>query len=914
MEKLLRTQLFLAAQSNKGMPGVPSGSEGARAIPSISMHSKLGEYGQTEVYMHFKRNVILGNVLFRTLWLGCKLWLIRASRRSSISTKAKEGLFGIQVQPTLLLTLLPDEISKGDKDICRILGPTKLTTLEKLLIKASFRFKVYQKKDEPIRTYDVFVAYQAEVISALKADQTPQYIDAMAILKDMHVLLIDLGEFKKIDGISNNLANLATSAYWSGMLYEDWNRVYSNILDEALKRLWRSKHYFNDVVGLFCELYEQTRNSASKEISIGFMRQSVMAWQKLRERWVQEIEVQGRNEHGSANPCELGKPAQNTYTDVVDSFIAWWELLLKSIYPSLKNRPALQWSEFRELGEHFEQHLKYTVLMFMNSVYVGDIFASEWILNTLQQWRSLLSYKLEFDHYAIERPQLLTLDKLSITQEEAIRLLKNRSTGISDTEIAFDKLFAICISNYWYDVICILIYLLSLWVRRTERQSALPVKLIKTLLSGQSNKPKEERPNTPQAFSTATELFQAILRQYFYDGDYRRGYRNRLDLLIESVKRIEKPSMRSGRVYSEYGADDLESTRFGQLFALCVTVKPSWNPALRLESDLREMINSDDRLARNLRELIDSYLNLLEHENFISYENAYGLIFTDQQGHLSFQEARQIVKNGLTNILQLLDSQRRDRIIHSEIDSNRLKEISYMASAVAFDRDKAAFPLNCFPKMTPIGDVLEKRKLVFKMNKGEFTSPSLAQLASNEADFFSEPMKNYVASVVLSMLLKQIKVDSFKAFEENTYWNVLQEHSSRLIQRNLSPILLLDSRLRPEWVSNWYTAIDDKNVTLPKGLNVSRKRRNEEAYFCNLNDIEAYNAPLPIGSSYLIARETFDELFVTDYGGERYVDASVNPKYEDKTIVDLELEFAIMVKTNEYPAIRLKYLPTESSK
>lgn len=912
VEKLLKSQLFVNAQSNNWIPGVSWGSENARQKPSISMHSMLGEYGDVEIFKHFKQNTTLENVHFKFLWMGCKLWLIRASRKTSAVKADNEDFFGIKEQPSLLFPLLPGEIYMGDQNICRIIGSTKLDLFEKLLIKISFRFRAYKQKEEAIKTYDILVGYQSEVINALTGGQIQRYEDAIDDLENMYTLLINSGEFKNDDGQKDNWANLASSTYWSGRrLYQDWNRIYSDILDSTLNQLPSySARYFGYVVYAPYRLYTETRYSAGKELSISFMGLGFQIWLRLRDLWVKEVENQGEGEHSFANPCELKKPAQNWYKEAVHSFVGSWEYFLKSIYSKSGNK-AIRWVEFRELSTHFEQHLNYTLLILLNAVYAGDIFASEWLLDTLQKWRSFLSHKLEFDHYSIKQPQLITIDSLFTNEDEATRKLQDSIAWAHDDEVPpFDRIFAICVSNYWIDINCIALYILSLWARYTEHSTALPIRLIKILLSGESQKPGGEAFISLKAFSSPTGLFQSILRQYFYDGGYRQGYRNRLDWVIESVKNIEKPTMISGRIYSTSGADDLESTKFGQLFSLCLVVEYSWNPALQLESDLRELIKLDDQFARNLRELIESYLNLLEHANFILYENAYKIILADKQNRMSFQEARQTVRNGLNSILQVLDTQRQERIVNLEIDSNRLKNISSAASTEAFDKDKTAFPVYCFHQITPTGEVLEKKKLIFKkMNRGEFTSPLMAQLVSNESYYFSETMKNYVATVVLSNVLKQSKMDSVEAYDESIYWNLLRRRSARLLQLKLSPILLLDNPSRPEWIGNWKRAIYDKHITLPKGLRVYRKNNNDIAYLCNFNDIEVYDAPLPIGSSYLLAKEIFEELMVTDYEGARFFNAELKESYKDKTIVDLELEFAIRVVTKKSPAICLKYFP-----
>lgn len=310
-----------------------------------------------------------------------------------------------------------------------------------------------------------------------------------------------------------------------------------------------------------------------------------------------------------------------------------------------------------------------------------------------------------------------------------------------------------------------------------------------------------------------------------------------------------------------------------------------------------------------MKNLIDSFIKIIDNEDFNNYENAYDLMMKKVDQTLSFETAKEAVKNGLSEIYKVLEEGRTQNIIDLPLDRERLKKISYMASEKAFDKSECSMPIYFFSEIKFTGDIQESRKLILnKMNRGEFTNPIMSQLAGNEEEWYANTMKNHVAAVAIGMVLHKGKVETIDTTTEDKYWYIFQEKSQSLYRDGLTPILFIDNPARPQWIPKWRRSIIDKESSIPKDLIVSRENISDGSYLYSFNGVNVYNANIRYGKTYLLVRELFQELLVTDFGGKMYFKSEiVEGNYENKAFVDLELIFAINVIIRDYPIYCLQY-------
>ena len=335
IEKLRKWHFFINAVSYKMIPSADNEGLVNEKQPSIVLHPIVSNFGRAELTRNFQSKVVLRNVFFRPLGLACKLWIKKAIRKGKVTEHVNKPLGMNQDTESLLFTLLPGEVYEGNKSICRSTGSTKLSPIEKLLIRLSFKFNKDEKKEKQITTHDVLLGAKAEIITAIDRGEVSRYQNAICELVELNKILINLGMFVNANGQKENWANLASSPYWpSQSLSEEWNRVYFDIFDRAIAQLQNSDRYFLEVIYIPHALYDSTRSSAGTSVSVSFMRQSFYLWCKLRDWWCNEVEKQGGLLHNYSKPCLLNQPLQNRYREAVYSYIGSWESLLKSIMPN----------------------------------------------------------------------------------------------------------------------------------------------------------------------------------------------------------------------------------------------------------------------------------------------------------------------------------------------------------------------------------------------------------------------------------------------------------------------------------------------------------------------------------------------------------------------------------------------------
>jgi hypothetical protein len=103
--------------------------------------------------------------------------------------------------------------------------------------------------------------------------------------------------------------------------------------------------------------------------------------------------------------------------------------------------------------------------------------------------------------------------------------------------------------------------------------------------------------------------------------------------------------------------------------------------------------------------------------------------------------------------LDVLSAQRDERIRTATIDPNRLREIALAASKTGFDKESGAFPIGLFQEIAQTAQVLQNWTYRERHARGEFTTPLMAQLASNEESWWAKTMREYAAVVVLHDVL-----------------------------------------------------------------------------------------------------------------------------------------------------------------
>jgi hypothetical protein len=255
-----------------------------------------------------------------------------------------------------------------------------------------------------------------------------------------------------------------------------------------------------------------------------------------------------------------------------------------------------------------------------------------------------------------------------------------------------------------------------------------------------------------------------------------------------------------------------------------------------------------------------------------------------------------------------LESMRNEVLQNAPIEPDRLIELAKFASLTAFDKESGAFPLQLFTKVDNTNDSLVDFTLnMLQIRKGELTRVEMDQRASNEADFWSETMKNRVGAIVLSDVLGSCTIRELTAQDLESYWTLLKAESLRIQKSGSEPILILENPTRPDWVWQWQHADYGMGYEKPSDLRVSRASDKGPGYVCNLNEIEVYSANLPAGQSFVLSKRAFGKVTFQKFRENQLVDASCSPRSDSAFLVDVHLKLSRKTEVLDGEAVSLLY-------
>lgn len=621
------------------------------------------------------------------------------------------------------------------------------------------------------------------------------------------------------------------------------------------------------------------------------------------------MEQQGQTEHGPCNSVVLRPPFHGVHDKVLRKFIGAWESLKNERIPPKRDDKA-DWKEVRQSAEYFEAHLSHTLVMLFDSILRGDQNASEWLVDVLVKWYGELQFRFDGVHdYFLRKQRLLTIEMMSNDWDEVERRVQVESFGVPATPRPLAVLAA-CLNNLWADTCCVAIYVLGVWNKDCKCDESLPAQILSALVKGRSLRHGGHAVGGDKPYSGADELLIAILRQYYADEHYRRGYCNRLDNYVERIAELSQSEMVSGRIYSWSGSNDLDSVRDGQLLALMLAVPVEWKPSREIEGILEEWSRTENEKVREFERMLSNWKTRLNEASFPELMVSYDCLRSKAETGIEFAAAKSSLGQAIDDLLSVTAKVHGKALADTPPSQHKLSEVGQWASRKAFAKETAAFPIPLFSEVVAIGEPLPARSLVINgMKKGEFTDPPMADRAVNEEDWFAETVRGYVAFTVLAAVLDELEPETLDADTPEAYWAQIKKYANDARREGLHPVLLLENPTIPGCVWDWvHPSFGESASTAPADLMVSKEGTPTiDGYQWSLNDIPVFNAPLPPGASVVIVRESFERIEFSRLPDGRWVTADTKEVQGHPELVDLVLTWQMRTTVKKYPSVRLSY-------
>lgn len=896
----LKRYLFQKSQENSWLPERGYGHSSKSKNYSISLHEYGFHQGETVVKKHFKTEKMISNVYFNILHIPVYIWITKVQDHLKIKPNdTYELIFPITVGSSYTY----------DKDICKSIGGISLGDYEKFLIWLAFSFSDSTNKND-LNVADLLKDLASEAHRYILADDENSFESSLKDLSTFHSVLLRSTSFTKEDEQDNFAYLPSSSSVFGRELYLEWFRIYFPLYDEAVKKLVVNPGYFHDLIYVPNRLIARVPVDANIKIIINFLDLSSVLFGRLSKWWSSEIEKQGILSHNQCTASTLSPPYSTVYESTLVKFVGGWSDLKNTRFPLGRKEKYKNWDSIRTIGKVYVKHIDTTLYMFFNAISRGDAAGAEWLANVLQLWWEELRFQFDSHVHYLRNKNYLTIELLDREWSDVSSIIDMEMIGASDEEAPL-ALFSSILHNYWTDSFGLSLYLLIVWGKNCECENSLPASILKALINGDALKPGSSDYGNLKAYNDFNDCITSMLRQYYADGGYATGYREKLNNQIERIFELRKPEMVSGRIYSQWGIEGLDSLLDGQLFILIVFTNENWQPENILESTLRSWVANDDHKTRELRRELDKWIERLNNDDFLKFKDLFNCFNEFEEDNEQFYSSKDNLINSINKISTLIDNIRNEVIASVEISQARLNDVAKWSSMTAFKKETGDFPLPLFNNINYTKSHNQDKSLVFKkLNKGEYTVPELEQRASNEDDWYAENINQHVSSSVLALVLTKLAPTETIATTENVYWEKLKNIANEIKLSGFTPILLIDNRTRPEWVYQWsLSEYAYHEVDLPDDLSFSKNPEiTLESYVGNVNDIEIYNSPVPPGASYVIAKESLDQIIITAYQENIYVEVEDLPIKGSNSFIDLKVTWSLLVNIKESISAKLVYV------
>jgi hypothetical protein len=886
-------------------PGYARGQNDTKPSILLGLGSRMGD---SAIERQLPRNSRLTDVRFRFLGWATRLWLKRANR-----TEAKKGpqnrrhvgpIAKGEELPVLLYPLDPGSTYSGKTSLCRVIGSTLPSVFEELLIRFAFKFRRTFPSVE-LTVAEVLDDLRAEAMLCLRSGEVQAFSAAVDELAELYALVIQAGACRNSAGDVENYARVSGLGF--SPLYSEWARRLVDLSIAAAERLHSDESFFADLVQVPNTLFSKlVGEEIQSDILSGFVETPRTLFHYLLVWWTTTLEQQGLIEHDPCNPSSLRPPFYRTHNSILITFVSSWESLKNFYFPPRRNETPT-WPELQRASDFFEKHLHETALMIMESVHLGDEVGTERILDVLLNWIEQLRFRFDTQRFLFRRETLVSFETIKRSWEEVQGVLDVEGGGhLRDT--APKAIFGAALQNYWIDVCCTIVYMLIIRGKHCPCERSLPARAIRGILFGETHRKEAGLTGVEPVVRNANDLFMAILRQYHTEGAYRKGYRAKLDRLVERLRDITREPMVPGRVYSRWGGDDLDSVRDGQLVLLTLLVAEHWNPTPRVEPTIREWVQEDDSKLQELLHDLHEWQGRIESPEFAEYREVF-LCIKGARMEPSFDQAIESVKTGIAELTTNITAIRTETVRGLPISETRLQEVGKWASVSAFSKGSGGFPLPLFNTVTATEELFQSRSLILQnLAKGEFTEREMAQRAANEDEWFRELIRDHVAASVLHEVILQLGPQQQDGSNPEVYWEQITIYNEIAKRENRHAILLIENRTVPEWVYNWTDTYGRRDVGIPSGMDVWRDpQATSDAYISNLNEVRVYVAPLPLGASVLLTTESLQLTSFTKLQNGNFVLVEAISNDEKPAVIDLKLTWYFDVTVDPYPAVRLTY-------
>ncbi|MBN3762013.1 hypothetical protein [Burkholderia sp. Ac-20365] len=827
-------------------------------------------------------------------------------------TRPTDGPRRSRVQwPLLTVPLMPGTEYLESVDVAQVEDGPNLSRSQRVMLRWAYVFRSLRRERYEIRVKSVIEEFELDARTAAEKDDAKTFERAYNALVGLHVLLLGASLVETEDGSVGSWAIMPdVNEFFGRPMHESWNNAYRSVFIAAIETMDTDSSPIRRMCHIGQHLSGDALSHSPVDMREGVFDLQALLMYQLGDWWTKKIEGQGA-QHGPHIAAMLGPPLYGIYEEVVLTFIGGWENARTRIAEIPELTATFHWIDVVSIARINAAHIQGTAKLLLAAVKRGDQTAAEWFADSLNKWWG----NLEYEHLPLalyDKADFICLDDLAghwPDVADALGLSEQDGQRMGDSVVGMQRgVLLAALRNFWTDIRLIAVELALSWASQLGRdvEGSLALDVAAGLLTGRQYRGGGTLSHSLNRLGPA-EYLTAKTRQFGASGHYRGGYVARLSEFVQRVKDMQQPRMVTSRSYSSFGADDVESLQQEQLIVMAVLSPARWSMEASLRRQLDIWMGRQYDSIEIVRGRLASWLAAMEDPANVLTEMTTAMLRRTQKTH-DAATALENLKESIESVRSTLESRRGEVLQDAPIEPDRLAELARFASLTAFEQQSGAFPLQLFQRLEYANQALDNFTLnMQQIRKGELTLIEMDQRAVNEAEFWSETMKNHVGALVLGDVIRKCNIREVAVADRESYYALLMSESERIQKGGSVPILILENPTRPDWVWQWQHADFGLGYEKPGDLRVWRAEDRGAGYVCNFNEIEVYSANLVAGQSMILSKDTFAKVLFQEYAEHQFVDVSCSPRSDSTLLVDVHLKISRAVDIGNDGAIRILY-------
>ncbi len=707
-------------------------------------------------------------------------------------------------------------------------------------------------------TPSVLLAELAENVSRqIQAGSHVRFDAALNELTEYHRFLLEAYATVSEEGQRESYARMRVT--WRSP-HQDWQSVYFDVIDAALKHLHDDSHYISALSYLTVRLMPHGTEYGSSQPGDDVLNLMAILVYRL-EAWRR------------ANPAPGEAPGTvepTAYDDVLMSLVSAWENTLQYA-PALREHeniadPGAHWSQFATGSSFLLRHLQVTAEVLLTAVWNGDSAAESRFRDVLLRWPTTTGLRA-YDRYEIGwRPypdtSLVALDWASTARH----VVAGGAEGVTP-----EAVFGALLENAHAHVATIVAGLMIHWYL-TGKSEISAVQAAQRLLTRQMLEGDEVRLSRPRFEQNFRRVFFRLLEMHLSGGYGALDNHGRLlNDIAATLDRLSERRVQSGRGYTPSTVHD--RSQLSIAFALILTASASHADVTPILRRLEAYLEDEPGLPDGDHTML-SVLGFLESLDKgldpIDERRAAALKFLNPQ--IDIRMATDAVREITSGARAFITSLRDRRIRERAIDPEKIARLETLVqeSLLSGKGDIPVFRNVAIRKSHDATITLEDFRFG-NIPKSEIAVPPMGYASSNFFEVVSGSISDHVASRIWSGVQKfeRSTVGTELGIADAAFWGQAEVLAAMVGPR---PCLTVHSDDFSDFAKRFLYRRGEQTA-----LRISRQREGhgiEDRYVATVNGIEVYTLHGQPRQGWLFSGEALLELDYRVLGNDRIVAAT----------------------------------------